>query len=351
MEWVMVQKLRSSRRRPTNSNGYFQATSSRSHPRDAWGCKICCIQHSLRVLFTSCKGLLQQQWLLLVELLMLCGIGGHGMPWVSSPSCCAMLRHTQFAQVDRDISIFFTFANLTCSQAVRNGNGPCPWWKHWPAFSHQLYTPHLSQNIDYRRKFRSQTSDNTDRWNSRGGKSQRREEKKKEDDRRERVRRKKMQMREKVEKSRNTVFFQCFAAPESRKVGSLKRRVRSHVARWEIKSCTPLWRAHVQVKMHKTHQRRSTLGSWHIEKVHAMHAVVAWSRSPSQNAQSTSASDHFWKLRCRKSARRCGTKHISKSKCTKHHMLAPLWRFRCRFAWQAQGIVHLAKSEKNVRVL
>ena len=35
-------------------------------------------------------------------------------------------------------------------------------------------------------------------------------------------------------------------------------------------------------------------------------------------------SDHFWKLRCRKSARRCGAKHISKSKCTKHTMLGPL---------------------------
>ena len=28
-------------------------------------------------------------------------------------------------------------------------------------------------------------------------------------------------------------------------------------------------------------------------------------------------SDHFWKLRCRKSASRCGAKHISKSKCQK----------------------------------
>ena len=34
--------------------------------------------------------------------------------------------------------------------------------------------------------------------------------------------------------------------------------------------------------------------------------------------------DHFWKLRCRKSARRCGAKHISKSKCTKHNMYGPL---------------------------
>ena len=38
----------------------------------------------------------------------------------------------------------------------------------------------------------------------------------------------------------------------------------------------------------------------------------------------TRGSDHFWKLRCRKSARRCGAKHISKSKCTKHYMFAPL---------------------------
>ena len=45
-----------------------------------------------------------------------------------------------------------------------------------------------------------------------------------------------------------------------------------------------------------------------------MHAVVAQSTFPSQNVQSTTCSDHFWKLRCRKSARRCGTKHISKSK-------------------------------------
>ena len=39
--------------------------------------------------------------------------------------------------------------------------------------------------IYYRRKFRSQTSDNIDRWKSRGGKSQRGEEQKREDQRRE----------------------------------------------------------------------------------------------------------------------------------------------------------------------
>ena len=53
----------------------------------------------------------------------------------------------------------------------------------------------------YRRKFRSQTSDNMDGWKSRGGKSQRREEQKREDQRRERVRRKQMQVCEQVGKS------------------------------------------------------------------------------------------------------------------------------------------------------
>ena len=59
---------------------------------------------------------------------------------------------------------------------------------------------------------------------------------------------------------------------------------------------------------------------------------------PSQNVQNTPALDYFSQLRCRKSARRCGAKHISKSKCTKHTSFgllfavemskkcAPLWR-------------------------
>ena len=133
-------------------------------------------------------------------------------------------------------------------------------------------------------------------------------------------------MREKIGKSRFTVFFQWFVAPEGRKVGSLKRRVRSQLARWDMKKCTPLWReAHFQVKMDKTLEERTTFGSCDVEKVHA---VVARSTFWSQNVQSTPWSDHFWKLRCRKSARRCGAKHISKSKCTKHHMFAPLLEVR-----------------------
>ena len=169
-------------------------------------------------------------------------------------------------------------------------------------------------------------------------------------------------MREKVGKSRNTVFFQWFGAPEGRKVGGCgaswpderwkiarrcgakhicKSKCTKHLvlgALLEVemsKKCTPLWReAHVQVKMYKIPQPRSTFGSWDVEKVHA---VVARSTFPSQNVQNT-ASDHFWKLRCRKSARRCGAKHISKSKCTKHLSVGPLlevlmWK-KCTPLWR-----------------
>ena len=97
----------------------------------------------------------------------------------------------------------------------------------------------------------------------------------------------------KVEKSQITLFFQCFGAPEGRKVGSLKRRV------------------------------RTTFGSWDVEKVHA---IVARSTCRSQNAQNAPCSDHFWKLRCRKSARRCGAKQ---EKCKKLTVSDHFWKLGC----------------------
>ena len=63
--------------------------------------------------------------------------------------------------------------------------------------------------------------------------------------------------------------FQCYVAPGSRKVGSLKRPARSHLAKWEMKNCMPLWRvAHFEVKMHKAHHChcRTIFGSWDAEK-------------------------------------------------------------------------------------
>ena len=90
-----------------------------------------------------------------------------------------------------------------------------------------------------------------------------------------------MQMREKVGKSRSTVF-PMICSPG----GSKSRLAKASGA--------------------------EPSGQMRDEK---LHAVVARSTFPSQNAQSTPLSDHFWNLRCRKSARRCGAKHMSKSKC------------------------------------
>ena len=65
---------------------------------------------------------------------------------------------------------------------------------------------------------------------------------------------------------------------------------------------------------------------------------MARSTFASQNVQSTPGADHFWQLRCRKSARRCGAKHISKSKCTKHRSLRPLLEVemskKCTLLWR-----------------
>ena len=69
-----------------------------------------------------------------------------------------------------------------------------------------------------------------------------------------------------------------------------------------------------------------------------LHAIAALSTCRSQNAQNTSASEHFLKLRCRKSARRCGAKYMWKSKCTKHTMFRPLFEVemskKCTPLWR-----------------
>ena len=67
-------------------------------------------------------------------------------------------------------------------------------------------------------------------------------------------------------------------------------------------------------------------------------AVVARSTFPRQKGKSTSRSEHFWKLRCRKSARCCGAKHIFKSKCTKQASFGPLLEVKmskkCTLLWR-----------------
>ena len=133
----------------------------------------------------------------------------------------------------------------------------------------------------------------------------------------------------------NTPFSDHFWQFRCRK--SARRCGAKHISKWTCtkhtrcgtllavqmsKKCTPLWReAHFEVNMYKAHHSRTTFGSWDVQKVHA---VVARSTFRSENVQNTPFSDHFWKFRCPKSARRCGAKHISKSKCTKHTGSGPL---------------------------
>ena len=127
--------------------------------------------------------------------------------------------------------------------------------------------------------------------------------------------RKKMQMREKVGKSRNTVFFIVF--PMICGSGGSKSRLAKA--------------AGAEPAGHRSDEK--------------LHAVVARSTFPSQNVQNTSASDHFWKLRCRKSARHCGAKHISKSKCTKHTRSGPLLEVAMSKSARHCGAKQISKSK------
>ena len=108
---------------------------------------------------------------------------------------------------------------------------------------------------------------------SRGGKSQRREDKKKEDQKRESLRRKKIQVPEKVEVAKRCVFPMICSKSRLAKAASAE-----------------------------------PAGQMRDDK---LHVVVARSTFRSQHVKNT-CSDHFWKLRCRKSARRRGLKHFSK---------------------------------------
>ena len=130
-----------------------------------------------------------------------------------------------------------------------------------------------------------------ERWKAEQGRGTEKRKIRREKIRRERVRGQKIQMREKVGKSRNTVFFPMICGSG----GSKSRLAKA---------------AGAEPAGHRSDEK--------------LHAVVARSTFPSQNVQNTRGSDHFWKLRCRKSARRCGAKHISKSKCTKHTRSGPL---------------------------
>ena len=159
-----------------------------------------------------------------------------------------------------------------------------------------------------------------------------------------------MPMREKVGKSRNTVFFQIICGSKGSKsrlakaagaepAGQMRdEKLHAVVARSTfpsqnvqstpasdgpllavemLKKCTPLWReAHFQVKTYKAPNVRATFGGSDVEKVHA---VVARSTFRSQNVQSTRVSDHFWRFRCRFASLHYIALHYTPLHCTALH--------------------------------
>ena len=147
-----------------------------------------------------------------------------------------------------------------------------------------------------------------DRWNAEMGRVREEKRRRKKIEKRESLRRKKIQVREKERESRNTVFFQWFVAPEGRKVGSLKRRVRSQLARWDGKIARRCgakhmskWKAKstscsehfLKLRCRKTPQLRSTFRSWDVARVHA---VVARSTFPSQKCKKLTGSERLCTL-------------------------------------------------------
>ena len=102
----------------------------------------------------------------------------------------------------------------------------------------------------------------------------------------EKVIRQKMQLREKVGKSRNTVFFPMFCGSGGSKCSLAKAA------------------------------GAEPPGQTRDER---LHAVVAGSTCGSENVQSTPCSDDFWKLQCRKSARRFGAGHFEVNMYKTHH--------------------------------
>ena len=166
-----------------------------------------------------------------------------------------------------------------------------------------------------RRKFRSQTSDNMDKWKAEVGRV------------REEKRRRKKIKKEKVSEERRSRRAKAGSAGSKSRLATaagaepagqmrdeqlhaaVARRCAKHMSKSKCtkhiivgpllevemsKKCTPLWReAHFQVKMLKTPGDWTTFGSWDVEKVHA---VVVRSTFRSQNCKKNwGIRSSFWR--------------------------------------------------------
>ena len=140
--------------------------------------------------------------------------------------------------------------------------------------------PHMNIIIyENRRKFRSQTSDNMDRWKAELGRGR---EKRRVEERRSEKRKSQKKEDADARKGRKVAkhcVFPMICGPG----GSKSRLAKAAGAR----SCGA---KHISKSKCTKHLVLGTFGSWDVEKVHA---VVARSKFRSQNVQNTSASEHF----------------------------------------------------------
>ena len=94
------------------------------------------------------------------------------------------------------------------SAALLKSGVSCQFNQQWEKSICKSHWVHSNMNdFNHRRKFRSQPSDNMDRWKAEMERVREKRKSRREKSRRERVRRKKMQMCEKVGTSRKVVFF------------------------------------------------------------------------------------------------------------------------------------------------
>ena len=70
-------------------------------------------------------------------------------------------------------------------------------------------------------------------------------------------------------------------------------------------------------------------------------------RSRSKKAKNTWRSEHFWKLRCRKSARRCGAKHVQVKSVKNWRVRTTLWRSDVVLHGRRKGLWTLPKGSKT----
>ena len=194
--------------------------------------------------------------------------------------------------------------------------------KHYLAKSFGRYIYIITYCICYRRKFSLDVklptiwTDGKDRWKSRGGKNQRGEEQKREDQRREKIREERRSEKRKSQKKEDA--------------GARKgRKVAIHSVFPLICGC-----GGSKSRLAKAAGAEQS-GQMRDEK---LHAVVARITFASEKVKNTSPSEHYWKLKCRKSACRFGAEHISKSKVLKSDGLGPLFEVemlkKCTLLWR-----------------